>query len=88
IPGTCLLLGKVKEGRGDHGGGGVECRVGKGGEWGWREFWVGGMNSTYFKKRGKMVLCRFWGALHDAIAESLAGVHEKERHVAKLDLND
>nr|GEZ90787.1 hypothetical protein CTI12_AA280650 [Tanacetum cinerariifolium] len=22
------------------GGGGVECRVGKGGEWGWREFWV------------------------------------------------
>nr|GEZ13716.1 hypothetical protein [Tanacetum cinerariifolium] len=43
-----------------YGGGGVECRVRKCGEWGWREFWVGGMNSTYFKKRGKMVLCRFW----------------------------
>ncbi|GJT71837.1 hypothetical protein Tco_1031123 [Tanacetum coccineum] len=27
-------------------------------------------------------------ALTDAITESLAGVHEKERHVAKLDLND
>nr|GEV26447.1 hypothetical protein [Tanacetum cinerariifolium] len=27
-------------------------------------------------------------ALIDAIAESLAGIHEKERHVAKLDLND
>nr|GEX90063.1 hypothetical protein [Tanacetum cinerariifolium] len=27
-------------------------------------------------------------ALTDAIAESLAGIHEKERHVAKLDLND
>ncbi|GJT14135.1 hypothetical protein Tco_0861177 [Tanacetum coccineum] len=27
-------------------------------------------------------------ALTDAIAESLAGIHEKERHVAKLNLND
>nr|GEW91605.1 glycoside hydrolase, family 79 [Tanacetum cinerariifolium] len=27
-------------------------------------------------------------SLTDAIAESLADVHEKERHVAKLDLND
>ncbi|GJZ78869.1 hypothetical protein Tco_0643706 [Tanacetum coccineum] len=27
-------------------------------------------------------------ALTDAIAESLAGIHEKERHVAKIDLND
>ncbi|GJU15742.1 hypothetical protein Tco_1143708 [Tanacetum coccineum] len=27
-------------------------------------------------------------ALTDAIIESLAGIHEKERHVAKLDLND
>lgn len=27
-------------------------------------------------------------SLTDAIAESLAGIHEKERHVAKLDLND
>ncbi|GKA40217.1 hypothetical protein Tco_0732810 [Tanacetum coccineum] len=27
-------------------------------------------------------------ALTDAIAESLAGIHEKERHVAKMDLND
>nr|GEY17043.1 hypothetical protein [Tanacetum cinerariifolium] len=27
-------------------------------------------------------------ALTDAIAESLAGIHEKERLVAKLDLND
>ncbi|GKC36585.1 hypothetical protein Tco_1048969 [Tanacetum coccineum] len=27
-------------------------------------------------------------ALTDAITESLAGIHEKERHVAKLDLND
>ncbi|GJS22482.1 hypothetical protein Tco_0451114 [Tanacetum coccineum] len=27
-------------------------------------------------------------ALTDVIAESLAGIHEKERHVAKLDLND
>ncbi|GJY78773.1 hypothetical protein Tco_0484574, partial [Tanacetum coccineum] len=26
--------------------------------------------------------------LTDAIAESLAGIHEKERHVAKIDLND
>nr|GEW73359.1 hypothetical protein [Tanacetum cinerariifolium] len=26
--------------------------------------------------------------LTDAIAESLAGIHEKERHVAKSDLND
>ncbi|GKE63849.1 hypothetical protein Tco_1514216, partial [Tanacetum coccineum] len=24
----------------------------------------------------------------DAIAESLPGIHEKERHVAKMDLND
>ncbi|GJZ39037.1 hypothetical protein Tco_0585600 [Tanacetum coccineum] len=27
-------------------------------------------------------------ALTDAIAESLASIHEKERHVAKMDLND
>ncbi|GKD40836.1 hypothetical protein Tco_1261043 [Tanacetum coccineum] len=27
-------------------------------------------------------------ALTDAITESLAGIHEKERHAAKLDLND
>nr|GEX39669.1 hypothetical protein [Tanacetum cinerariifolium] len=27
------------------GGGGVECRVGKGGEWGWREKLLKGMNS-------------------------------------------
>ncbi|GJS41405.1 hypothetical protein Tco_0566448 [Tanacetum coccineum] len=27
-------------------------------------------------------------ALTDAITESLAGIYEKERHVAKLDLND
>ncbi|GJX68895.1 hypothetical protein Tco_0304622 [Tanacetum coccineum] len=27
-------------------------------------------------------------ALTDAIAESLAGIHEKERHVAKINLND
>ncbi|GJY15417.1 hypothetical protein Tco_0385839 [Tanacetum coccineum] len=27
-------------------------------------------------------------ALTDAIVESLAGIHEKERHVAKIDLND
>ncbi|GJV94460.1 hypothetical protein Tco_1546037, partial [Tanacetum coccineum] len=27
-------------------------------------------------------------ALTDVIAESLAGIHEKERHVAKMDLND
>ncbi|GJX73010.1 hypothetical protein Tco_0311605 [Tanacetum coccineum] len=27
-------------------------------------------------------------ALIDAIAESLAGIHEKGRHVAKIDLND
>ncbi|GJR90683.1 hypothetical protein Tco_0214694 [Tanacetum coccineum] len=27
-------------------------------------------------------------ALTDAIAESLAGIHEKERHVARIDLND
>ncbi|GJX55067.1 hypothetical protein Tco_0284964 [Tanacetum coccineum] len=27
-------------------------------------------------------------ALTDVIAESLADIHEKERHVAKIDLND
>ncbi|GJR67088.1 hypothetical protein Tco_0013153 [Tanacetum coccineum] len=27
-------------------------------------------------------------ALTDLIAESLAGIHEKERHMAKMDLND
>nr|GEW34284.1 hypothetical protein [Tanacetum cinerariifolium] len=27
-------------------------------------------------------------ALTDATAESLAGIHEKERHMAKMDLND
>ncbi|GJU77761.1 hypothetical protein Tco_1274831 [Tanacetum coccineum] len=27
-------------------------------------------------------------SLTDAIAESLVGIHEKERHVAKMDLND
>nr|GEZ68491.1 hypothetical protein [Tanacetum cinerariifolium] len=27
-------------------------------------------------------------ALTDAIAKSLAGIHEKEHHVAKMDLND
>ncbi|GKA52082.1 hypothetical protein Tco_0745278 [Tanacetum coccineum] len=27
-------------------------------------------------------------ALTDAIVEYLAGIHEKERHVAKMDLND
>ncbi|GKB90369.1 hypothetical protein Tco_0962641 [Tanacetum coccineum] len=27
-------------------------------------------------------------ALTDEIAESMVGIHEKERHVAKMDLND
>nr|GFB33418.1 hypothetical protein [Tanacetum cinerariifolium] len=31
------------------GGGGVECRVGKGGEWGWREKLLKGMNNTCLK---------------------------------------
>nr|GFD32448.1 hypothetical protein [Tanacetum cinerariifolium] len=34
------------------GGGEVECRVGKGGEWGWREKLLKRMNSTCLKNMG------------------------------------
>nr|GEX11216.1 hypothetical protein [Tanacetum cinerariifolium] len=40
------------------------------------------LKQTHARKTAKLA------ALTDAIAESLAGIHEKERHVAKLDLND
>nr|GEV20515.1 hypothetical protein [Tanacetum cinerariifolium] len=40
------------------------------------------LKQTHTRETAKLV------ALTYAIAESLAGIHEKERHVAKLDLND
>ncbi|GJW24703.1 hypothetical protein Tco_0038514 [Tanacetum coccineum] len=40
------------------------------------------LKQTHARETAKIV------ALTDAIAESLAGIHEKERHVAKMDLND
>ncbi|GJX09924.1 hypothetical protein Tco_0199783 [Tanacetum coccineum] len=40
------------------------------------------LKQTYARETAKLA------ALTDAIDESLAGIHEKERHVAKLDLND
>nr|GEU38283.1 hypothetical protein [Tanacetum cinerariifolium] len=40
------------------------------------------LKQTHARETAKLV------ALADVIAESLAGIHEKERHVAKLDLND
>nr|GEU65611.1 hypothetical protein [Tanacetum cinerariifolium] len=40
------------------------------------------LKQTHVRETAKLV------ALTDVIAESLAGIHEKERHVAKLDLND
>ncbi|GKD55591.1 hypothetical protein Tco_1288978 [Tanacetum coccineum] len=40
------------------------------------------LKQTHARETAKLV------ALTDAIAESLASIHEKERHVAKLDLND
>ncbi|GJU88901.1 hypothetical protein Tco_1301324 [Tanacetum coccineum] len=40
------------------------------------------LKQTHVRETAKLA------ALTDAIAESLAGIHEKERHVAKLDLND
>ncbi|GJY16086.1 hypothetical protein Tco_0386508 [Tanacetum coccineum] len=40
------------------------------------------LKQTHVRETAKLA------ALTDAIAESLAGIQEKERHVAKLDLND
>ncbi|GKD28994.1 hypothetical protein Tco_1239772 [Tanacetum coccineum] len=40
------------------------------------------LKQTHTRETAKLV------ALTDAITKSLAGIHEKERHVAKLDLND
>ncbi|GJU19625.1 hypothetical protein Tco_1152967 [Tanacetum coccineum] len=40
------------------------------------------LKQTHAKETAKLA------ALTDAIVESLAGIHEKERHVTKLDLND
>ncbi|GKE76193.1 hypothetical protein Tco_1542313, partial [Tanacetum coccineum] len=40
------------------------------------------LKQTHARETAKLI------ALTDAIAEYLAGIHEKERHVAKLDLND
>ncbi|GKC01464.1 hypothetical protein Tco_0987600, partial [Tanacetum coccineum] len=43
---------------------------------------VDSLKQTHTRETAKLA------ALTDAIAESLAGIHEKERHVAKIDLND
>ncbi|GJW61043.1 hypothetical protein Tco_0110378 [Tanacetum coccineum] len=43
---------------------------------------VSSLKQTHARETAKLA------ALTDAIAESLAGIHEKERHVAKIDLND
>nr|GEW35825.1 hypothetical protein [Tanacetum cinerariifolium] len=43
---------------------------------------LGSLKQTHIRETAKLA------ALTDAIAESLASIHEKERHVAKLDLND
>ncbi|GJU39335.1 hypothetical protein Tco_1192292 [Tanacetum coccineum] len=40
------------------------------------------LKQTHDKETAKLA------ALTDAIAESLAGIHEKECHIAKIDLND
>nr|GEZ07358.1 glycoside hydrolase, family 79 [Tanacetum cinerariifolium] len=40
------------------------------------------LKQTHDRETAKLV------ALTYAIAESLAGIHEKERHLAKFDLND
>ncbi|GJX31608.1 hypothetical protein Tco_0241463 [Tanacetum coccineum] len=40
------------------------------------------LKQTHAREIAKLV------ALTDSIVESLAGIHEKERHVAKIDLND
>nr|GEU81348.1 hypothetical protein [Tanacetum cinerariifolium] len=43
---------------------------------------VDSLKQTHARETAKLA------PLTDAIAESLAGIHEKERRVAKLDLND
>ncbi|GKD66662.1 hypothetical protein Tco_1308770 [Tanacetum coccineum] len=40
------------------------------------------LKQTHTRETAKLV------TLTDAIAESLAGIYEKERHVARIDLND